>query len=1672
MTNHRKAPIGGGRLRTATVVVLALVGSAVGLAPVQAASPVKPANQASGQPAPAPPAAKASALPALPDGYGITPADQVAMDKAAAQARATGKPVTVGSMTDPTTEIVASPKGTFSLDANALPVRALQHGSWVPVDTGLARDGSGQLAPAATAYGTVQFSDGGTGPLAVTRDNGVTVTVSWPTALPVPAVTGSTATYRDALPGVDLVLAATPSGGFTDTLVIHNRQAATSKQVTALKLATKVTGGRLEAGAAGGLEVVDAVGAQVMDAPTAMEWDSSTTLSAPRAGSRSAAADAAGKVVADASTAGHPGLAAHLAQVQLTSGAGALTLVPNAALTAEKSTVWPVYEDPTFNWHPDAPAAPAFDEVKQGCPGDSFYNSTSSLADSGYLGVGYNGWQEGDCYTGDEHAVYQWNLGSTLYGATINTATVNATDIYSASCSYTATVNLHWSKGMGSGTDWSNRPGYDSYSTSASYGPAANPSSCPSASAVPNSFNVQPVIQDLSNQHASAFTATLSEDSLESSYNDLGFKRFANNPTLQVFFNKPPNNPTAETMSAATGSDDAACATSAPGPYIGKSIASTPPVLRAKVSSPVGNELQATFQYWVNGSTTMNTVTSADNLASGTYATASMTSAFISSLTNGQTVDWDVKVTDGQATTAYSASPTCHFTAEPTAPDDPTVTSVNNLYPNTDTSPGTVGATAGTPGSFTITGNGTTATKFVYNLDQPPATSNPPAAEVATATANAATLNNITPLSPGAHTLWVYSVDAAGDVSGATGYPFLATNHTATTCTSFTACLDNTAISPDSNMSLGDADGLSSMSATDLTNAGWTSGGNITVDGAHFTLPAYGAGQHDNVLASNQTITMPADTTGNALVFLANSTRSNATSPGAISSDATAPYIPTGTQEASSYCFIGTTPDGSCAATGTVTYTNGTTTPFYLTAPDWNFGPASLAAVVLPHLNAPSGQSSSTSYEPKIYPLSVPINPALTVASVTLPDVSSNQVGTTTPALHIYGIAPRDTTTGTIQASGTTVAVPSGQAWTGAWGNPTEGAYNYQGTSFDNQTIRIALKPSLSGSTIRLKFDNSLGDTPLDIGAATVALDAGSPSSVPTGTIATLKFGGSTSTVIPAGAMVYSDPVAFSVTAGQYLLASYQLSNSVPYLVQHSYANGSYEWITAANSGNLTASTSAAPFTTAAGIDNGNFTDLVTDLDVQSANTPTEAVLGDNLIDPSQPGTTLPNSNGYRLSDALSAAEPSTAQPFGVVAEGIESNQLMTDNPETLNGQAIGGPSALSRIDRDILDQPGINTVVVDEGLEDLLAGASANNLESNGYTALVQQLQGWGINVVLTSLTPCEGFTGDGATPNDPCTTTATTGVDANRTDVNTFLGGTDLGNPWGTPAVYFADFDSAVAVTNATTGNEDLAAGADSGDHANLSLAGFGALANSLLSPQDTWQLNDGNGMPVANDTAATDGANHVLTPNAINNPNTGNNPLTLTGGATWGTDATRGTVLSLDGTTGYAASANTGVINTTGSYTVSAWVKLNTGFSTSSYYTAVGQRDATGVRCGFYLQYSAAYKGWSLVAPSTDSAGAPTYYHASSSAAVTAGTWYHLVGTYSAATGTMSLYVNGTLAGTATDPAPWAADGPLLIGGADGGSTPGTVASFAGSISDVQAFDYALTPNQVTALYQQIP
>jgi hypothetical protein len=2078
------------------VALVTVVGGLIPAAPAfatTAAASTPPAPKLVPQPKqhPIPPG-----LPVLQNGFGPSSQQQASMKQALTTAHGSGKSAVVDGFTTETQQVVAQPKGGFSLTTSAEPVRTQQGGQWVPVDTTLHRNANGSYSPVATAYGSVTFSSGGRGPLATTVSGGTSYAVSWPGVVPAPAVSGSTATYANILPGVDVVLSATDTGGFSDVLVVHNAVAAANPALANLTLPTAVTGGQVRSGSNGVIEVVGAASsARRLVGSTPMMWDSNIKPASPAPKPGQKAVPTLAPSAVDPSDVTHPGMAAHVAVVADHAAASGLSLIPDHHLLTDPSTVFPLYVDPTFNWDNSAGNNLGFDEVKQGspCTNTSFYdNATPDSGNFGMLGVGYNNWSS--CI-GIERAYLQWQLPSVIWGAHIGNvagqpgAVVDVDKTYSAACINSGDY-LHTAGAIGPGTSWNNQPYLGPVIAQATVGPTQN---CPGGFGdVKVGFDVTGAIAQAAADHSSLFTVGITGN--EARGND-EFSRFnavaqqgLSAPSLQIFFNLPPNTP--GPTWAAAGSDNVGCATIAPYPYMGKTILTNTPVLNATVSDPdPGNSLQATFHYSVMGQSTIYAGTSADNLPSGATAQYSLPASFVSGLKDGDVVLWQAQATDGEDVGSWSQA--CYFTAEPSAPSAPTITSADGLYPNN----GTVGATATTTGRFTVAATGGNVTSLVDHLDQAPPFKSPPIADydpmdggstiapaghwklsdntgttatdssgnnhpatlhggaawttdpnrgpvlafdgstgytstagpvlntegsfsvsawvnikaftsgvwstlvvqqastasglylehdpttgdwsfsrnetdtvnpavdraestnpaqtgvwthlvgvydstngamtlyvngavagtaidqhsiaangpvdighgyfngapnnwvdgsisdvqlyqyplsatdvdeiyqgktasaaarwtfsegngttaadssgnnhtatlsggyvwntgspsamyfngtngsaatsgpildttgsftvsawvqIETVTAGQwqtflvqeagtssgfylerdpttgdwsfsrteADINNppadraesssptnlywthlvgtydadsgamtlyvngaqsgtatdrspiassgpveighgffngvannyanasiadvqlystalnssevgelyasatsfVTPQSPGPHTLYGYAADAAGDASGYQAYSFIAGKDPNTSCSSLSACYDNTGISPDNNPSLANFDGEgNSFSATDLTNAGWTSGGKITVDGGTFTLPQYGNGKADNLLSANQTIlnsdptlstynaTVPASASSqvgtSSLEFLTTATYAYTATPGAIDQDDTAPYVPEGTPVAGRYCFDLTNPAAYCPATGEINYVNDPNPqPFVLTVPDWVVGPYGIDTMWMPHENWSGGAQNTTNF-PKMYAFSVPLHRGEQIASVTLPDVG-NVAGLTTAALHIFSMATRNTTT----TSATSQA--SSQTWTGAWASANEADFGGNATNggFANETFRETVQPSLSGNTIRIKLDDALGNAPLQIGNATIAVQSAVGSPIPSATPVPLTFssgqacpGGAPPCVeIPQGGMLYSDPLNFSVTAGQRLLVSVQLVNTVPSVPMHTWpTNSSGQWLSPSGSGDQTMDMTGTPYT-GHGWGELNSSALVTGLDVQTSAIPTLAVLGNGLIDQGQTGT-QPIA-GITLSDDLIATEATTPNPYGTLAEGIEANQVMSSFPEANNS---GGPSALARIDRDILDQPGINTVFIDEGLEDLLANqpgpdkeTAEENLARNGYAELVNYLQASHINIVYVGLTPCDGYAGDGATANDPCTST----VDSERQDANT-----DLSGRFGS----FVNSDAAVGVPDASNGETKLMGAADGGDHVNLTDAGFGALANAYLGSQNEWTLADGS---IANPVTTAMDTGHSGTPYLAGDTQAGNDPLTLNGNATWPNDAVRGAVLGLDGTNADAAAPGQ-VLTTTKSFSVSTWAKL----SSATQDADIVSQDATQTS-GFALQYDHADDRWAFTMPTSDTA-TPTAVKVLSTAVPTVGTWTHFVATYNATNGLMSLYVNGALQGTATNTTPVNATGTLVLGRGLVNRAP--AAWFPGDISTMDTWNYTLALTQIAALYEQI-
>jgi hypothetical protein len=192
---------------------------------------------------------------------------------------------------------------------------------------------------------------------------------------------------------------------------------------------------------------------------------------------------------------------------------------------------------------------------------------------------------------------------------------------------------------------------------------------------------------------------------------------------------------------------------------------------------------------------------------------------------------------------------------------------------------------------------------------------------------------------------------------------------------------------------------------------------------------------------------------------------------------------------------------------------------------------------------------------------------------------------------------------------------------------------------------------------------------------------------------------------------------------------------------------------------------------------------------------------------------------------------------------------------------------------------------------------------------------------------------------------------------------------------------------------------------------------------------------------------------------------NPAVLKGGATTGAAGVDGNALTLDGTDDYAATGGPH-INTSYSFAVSAWVKLP---KTKPTHAATVATQLGSKVTGPELYYSSSYDRWVFNQHAADT-GDSTVVRAMQPTGTTAygGEWTHLVGVQDTVADKLSLYVNGSLAGTATLQPTWYAGGSVQIGAS---AFEGVATSFfPGQIDDVRLFDRPVSAGEVQQLFKQ--
>lgn len=378
------------------------------------------------------------------------------------------------------------------------------------------------------------------------------------------------------------------------------------------------------------------------------------------------------------------------------------------------------------------------------------------------------------------------------------------------------------------------------------------------------------------------------------------------------------------------------------------------------------------------------------------------------------------------------------------------------------------------------------------------------------------------------------------------------------------------------------------------------------------------------------------------------------------------------------------------------------------------------------------------------------------------------------------------------------------------------------------QTVRQVARISLGGSRLRLVLSNAYGMQPLIVGGASIAQPSGggdiggevsgvinggsrnessgeSRGTVVAATMRRVTFNGQREATIAPGASLISDPVTLSAIALSQVTVSVYLPVATPVRTFH-WDGRQTSWIVPGDQ-------SSAPVLTGekGGVIETTTTRLLlSGIQVEaSPSTPVVVVLGDSITD----GAAATLNEDHRWPDFLAAR----LAPHGVavVNAGISGARLLSDGM---------GVNALARLDRDVLTQPGVRSLIVMLGINDIAWPGTAFARDARrptlaaleaAYRQLVAQAHDHGVRVMGATLTPFED-----ALPGTPLDNYYASDKDALRRQVNDWIRHSGV-------------FDGVIdldALLRDPAHPTRLAARYDSGDHLHPGDAGNRAMADAI--------------------------------------------------------------------------------------------------------------------------------------------------------------------------------------------------------------------------------------------------
>ncbi len=302
---------------------------------------------------------------------------------------------------------------------------------------------------------------------------------------------------------------------------------------------------------------------------------------------------------------------------------------------------------------------------------------------------------------------------------------------------------------------------------------------------------------------------------------------------------------------------------------------------------------------------------------------------------------------------------------------------------------------------------------------------------------------------------------------------------------------------------------------------------------------------------------------------------------------------------------------------------------------------------------------------------------------------------------------------------------PAGVPWLGSWTAAqqlVEPRNLPPAPGLTGSTLRQLIHVSVGGSRIRFRFSNTFGNGPLAIGSAHVAASRGG-SAIDVATDRLLTFAGADSIRIPPGGTAWSDPVTFQVPPLIDLAVTMHIREAPGDLTGHPGSR-------------TTSFLQAGDWVAAPALPDAARTEhwyVLAGLEVQAEGAAV-VTLGNSITDGRGSGT----DHNDRWPDNLARrlqADPRTRN-VAVLNAGIGGNTVLRGGL---------GPTALARLDRDVLEPAGARWVIVLEGVNDIGGAGEAGAAGVAGdliaaYQTIITRCHARGLRVFGATITPFGG--------------------------------------------------------------------------------------------------------------------------------------------------------------------------------------------------------------------------------------------------------------------------------------------------------------------------------------------